>query len=199
MINITIGLRTKFIFLLTFVQSLVFGQSRMIKDLDNDQIKDTVFIDADSSRIICKLSTQHFGEIRSKIIEVLNDESGITPTRNGFGFYNNWMRAGYRNQFKYDARSKKILLIGMSRYESGNAANDGSGESGVNLITGDYIGNWNFYDETRQRLRKIPTIKTKMIIPKTDLQSFSDETYFNYAGKCEDLYQKRKRALQSAR
>lgn len=187
------GLSTKMILILIFIRSLAFAQNRMIKDLDNDQIKDTVYIDTDSSRIICKLSTQHFREIRSKVIEVLNDESGITPTRNGFGFYNNWMRAGYRNQFKYDAKSKKIRLIGMSRYESGNAANDGSGESSVNLVTGDYIGNWNFYDQTSQKLRKIPTIKAKMIIPETYLQAFSDETYFNYASKCEDLYQKNRK------
>jgi hypothetical protein len=65
------SLRTKMILILIFIRSLAFAHNRMIKDLDNDQIKDTVFIYTDSSRITCKLSIQHFREIRSKVIEVL--------------------------------------------------------------------------------------------------------------------------------
>jgi hypothetical protein len=182
-----------YILILIFVQSMAFGQNKLVKDLDNDKIKDTVFIDIDSSRIVCRLSTQNFRKIRSRVIEILNDESGITLTRSGFSFYNNWMRAGYRNQFRYEAKSKRIRLIGMSRYEFGNAVNDGSGESSINLLTGDYVGNWNFYDEDKQELISIPTIKTKMHIPVTYLEFFNDETYFNYAGKCADLYERHKR------
>lgn len=54
----------------------------------------------------------------------------------------------------------------MSRYEFGNATNEGSGESSVNLLTEDYIGNWNYFDHLANNeegeLAKIPTIKTKM-------------------------------------
>ncbi len=83
----------------------------------------------------------------------------------------------------------------MSRYEFGNAANDGSGKSSVNLLTGDYIGNWNYYDETKNKLVKIPTIKTKMYFPKIYLEEFNDET--NYPEKCATLYYKYKKIMLS--
>lgn len=89
-----------------------------------------------------------------------------------------------------------MRLIGMDRYEFGNAANDGSGESSVNLLTGDYIGDWNYYDpsanEEAGELIKIPTIKTKMLFAKIYLEAFSEETYFGYAERCSELYSQRK-------
>ncbi|MES2775551.1 MAG: hypothetical protein V4722_15350 [Bacteroidota bacterium] len=180
---------------MTCVYFISSGQNRLVKDLDNDNINDTVYIDAISSKIVCRLSTQQFVKMQSKAIEELNEQSGIVTTKNGFEFYNNWMRAGYRNQFRFSAKEKKIQLIGMSRYELGNAANDGSGESSVNLLTNDYVGNWNFYHEKKEALIAIPTIKTKLILPKTHLESFSEETFFGYAGKCSALFAKRKDEL----
>ncbi|WP_136669187.1 hypothetical protein [Flavobacterium sp. H122] len=180
---------TLFIFL---VQTIVFGQTKLIKDLDNDGIKDTVFIDSLESVIICKLSTLKFKPVSSKPIEILNPTSGVYKTKNGFEFFNDWMRAGYKNQFRYNVKTKKIQLIGMSRYEFGNAANYGSGESSVNLLTGDYIGNWNYYDMEIEKLISIPTIKTKMKFTVTNLEDFGEETYFNYAERCAELYQKHK-------
>ena len=140
--------------------------------------------------IVCKLSTLNYESISSKPIEILNEPSGIIETKNGFAFFNDWMRAGYKNQFRYNSKTKRIQLIGMSRYEFGNAANDGSGESSVNLLTGDYIGNWNYYDMEKDSLIKIPTIRTKIKIKTINLEDFSDETYFNYAEKCAELYHK---------
>ena len=80
----------------------------------------------------------------------------------------------------------------MSKYSLGNASLDGSGESSVNLLTGDYIGNWNYFDPLANNengeLVEIPTIRTKMKVKIINLENFSDETYFNYADKCEELY-----------
>jgi hypothetical protein len=80
----------------------------------------------------------------------------------------------------------------MSRYEFGNAVQDGSGESSVNLLTGDYIGNWNYFDIVTDRLVKIPTIRKKMKFKPIILEDFSDDTYFNYAEKCAELYNRQK-------
>lgn len=164
------------------------GQDKVVKDLDGDATMDTVYVDVRRSRIICQLSSKKFHEIQSSEIEILNDQAGIRATKNGFEFFNDWMRAGYNNQFRYDSRTKKIQLIGMSRYEFGNAANDGSGQSSVNLLTGDYIGNWNYYDMDKEELIPIPTIKTKMVFSKIYLETFSDKSYFDYADKCAALY-----------
>jgi hypothetical protein len=175
-----------------FVHSLAFSQDQLVKDLDNDTIKDTVYLDREASRLVCKLSTQNFTKIQSKAIDILNETSGVRATKSGFELYNDWMRAGYGNQFRYDVKTKKMQLIGMSRYEFGNAVNDGSGESSINLLTNDYIGNWNYFDATKEELVKIPTVKTKLALGKIYLDTFNDETYFTYAEKCAALYEKHK-------
>jgi len=178
---------------LTIVTNFTFGQNKLVKDLDNDDKNDTIFIDVKKSTIVCKLSTSNYESVTSKPIEILNEPSGVIETKNGFAFLNDWMRAGYKNQFRYNSKTKKIQLIGMSRYEFGNATNDGSGESSVNLLTGDYIGNWNYYDMEKDSLIKIPTIRTKMKFKTINLEDFSDETYFNYAERCAKLYHMHKK------
>ena len=181
------------IFLINFS---VLAQNRLEKDIDFDGIIDTVYIDNEKSVIVCLLSSKNFEKTESKPIEILNLQSGISDAKNGFYFENNWMRAGYKNQFRYNSKSKKIQLIGMTRYEFGNASNEGSGESSVNLLTEDYIGNWNYFDHLANneegKLAKIPTIKTKMKFKIINIEGFSDETYFNYGKKCDELYYKHK-------
>lgn len=178
---------------LTIITNFTFGQNKLVKDIDNDVKNDTFFIDVEKSTIVCKLSTLNYESISSKPIEILNEPSGIIETKNGFAFFNDWMRAGYKTQFRFNSKTKRIQLIGMSRYDFGNAVNDGSGESSVNLLTGDYIGNWNYYDMEKDSLIKIPTIRTKIKIKTINLEDFSDETYFNYAEKCAELYHKSKK------
>ena len=190
-------MKRNIIFLFTILLcTQAYSQDELVKDLDQDTINDTAYVDHATSRLICKLSSQHFTPLQSKAIDILNESSGVRTTKSGFEFYNNWMRAGYANQFRYDAKTKKIQLIGMSRYEFGNATNDGSGESSVNLLTNDYIGNWNYFDNKKEELVKIPTIKTKMPFGKIYLEGFNDETYFAFAAKCTALYEKHK-ALKS--
>ncbi len=185
--------------LLFFIQ--VNAQDKLVKDIDFDGKNDTVYVDIDESVIVCRLSMQQYKPVKSQPIEILNQQSGISATKNGFEFYNHWMRAGYHIQFRYDKQTKKIRLIGMSRYEFGPANNDGSGESSVNLLTGDYIGDWNYYDHLANNengeLIKIPTIKTKMRFDKIYLSGFSDKVYFDFSGRCAKLYYKQKKLLMS--
>lgn len=185
-------MRKVLLYLLLSAGPAVFAQDRLLLDLDKDGLKDTVRLDRELSVITYRLSTQQFRSISSKAIDILNETSGLRETHNGFAFYNDWMRAGYNNQFRFDAKIRRIQLIGMSRYEFGNAANDGSGKSSVNLLTGDYIGNWNYFDVTKDRLIALPEIRTKMPLPKTYLDTFGEETYFNYAEKCTALYHQAK-------
>jgi hypothetical protein len=177
---------------LTICANFSLGQNVLVKDIDLDGKSDTVYIDAEKSTIVCNLSSMNYKPVVSKPIEILNETSGIAKTKNGFEFFNSWMRAGYKNQFRYNSKTKKIQLIGMSRYEFGNAVQDGSGESSVNLLTGDYIGNWNYFDIATDRLVKIPTIRKKMNFKPIILEEFSDDTYFNYAEKCAELYNRQK-------
>ncbi|MBC8986735.1 hypothetical protein H9X96_13210 [Pedobacter sp. N36a] len=160
----------------------------LLKDLDADQHPDSIFFDKASARIICKLSSQGFQEIKSKEIENIDlVMTGIRALENGFEFFNNWMRAGYTCFFRYDKNSKKIRLASMSRYEFGNAANDGSGNSSINLVTHQYIGNWNYYNEEKEKLIKMPVIKKSWVLPVTALEDFSDQEVEQYTYKCSDF------------
>lgn len=184
------------IILFLFIQVLGFAQEKTVKDLDKDGVKDTVYLDKEHAIIVCKLSSNSFQSILSKPIETLNDQSGIKETKNGFEFYTDWMRSGYKNQFRFNQKTKKIQLIGMSRYELGNYAHDGSGESSVNLLTNDYIGHWNYCKLNKNdelgELITLPTIKTKMKMSIINLESFNENSYFDYADKCSALYTKYK-------
>lgn len=176
-----------------------FAQESLIKDIDFDGINDTIYIDFKTKEIVCKLSSQGFKTVKSKPLETLSDNARLGATKNGFKYACNWMRSGYTCQFRFSKSFKNVQLIGMSRYELGNAANDGSGESSVNLLTHDYIGNWNYFDANKTRLIKIPTIKTKLIIAKTFLDGFSELSYSEYADQCAELYNKEKKRLISGR
>ncbi|MDR0232258.1 MAG: hypothetical protein LBI82_09095 [Dysgonamonadaceae bacterium] len=161
---------------------------KTVIDLDNDQINDTVYFDYKESAIICKLSSQNFEPIKSIPIEITNFNMGVSETSDGFSFDNHWMRAGYDNYFRYEPETKRIRLIYMSQYAFGNAANDGSGEASLDLLTGEYVGNWNYYDWEKDSLVAIPTIKTIMSFPAVYLEDFGEETYFEFDSKGTEPY-----------
>lgn len=166
--------------------SYAFSQEKLIKDIDFDNIRDTIYLDTKKAVIVCQLSSKSFKKIKSKAIEILNRNSGIVKTKNGFEFQNNWMRGGYANQFRYDKNAKRIRLIGMSGYAY-SSGGDGGSNSSVNLLTNDYIGYWNYYDRAKNVLIKMPPIKTKMQFKKIYLEDFNEETYFSYADSAEKL------------
>jgi len=183
-----------FLILINF-SLLSFAQNRIVKDLDGDSKNDSVYLDYKKSKIICQLSTLKFNKIESKKVEMGEEHSRLETTKNGFKFCINWMRSGYDCQFRFDNKTHKIQLIGMSRYEDGPATLDGSGESSINLLKNSYIGNWNYFNPKKELLIKIPTIKTKMVLPKTFLDNFDENTYFIYAEKCSKLFEMQKNKM----
>lgn len=192
-----------YVLILFLISYTISAQDKLKKDIDFDGITDTVFIDYENATIVCILSSKGFQKIESKPIEILNEQSRIRDAKNGFYFENHWMRAGYSNQFRYNMNLKKIRLIGMSRYEFGNAVNDGSGESSVNLLTGHYLGNWNYFDyaanDSEGELISIPTIKTKMYFDKIYFEEFEEAVYFEFADKCSALYYEHRDEMKKKR
>lgn len=176
--------------ILTFLLIANFMFSQVSKDLDQDEKLDEVTFDTENGRIVCKLSSQNYKPIYSK--EGLSEEGNveIRETKNGFEFSVPSMRAGFVHQFRYEPKEKKIRLIGMKRYEFGPANNDGSGESSVNLLTGDYIGEWYHFDLGKNELIKLPTIKTKMKFPKVYLDNYDTFPEGEYEDSCSALYAK---------
>ena len=126
-------------FLLLLLSTKMFSQSYLIEDIDGDNLKDSIYTSNES--IIHKLSSKNYHPISIDLIENYGGSFKIIKTRNGFQYEINYRKAGIKTQFRYNPSSENIALIGMSRYEFGNASNDGSGESSVNILTNDYIGN----------------------------------------------------------
>lgn len=176
--------------LLLFFSQFLISQIR--KDIDNDGIIDSVDFDKEKLIIICKLSTKNYNSIKSMEIETFGNIAGVRETKNGFEFYLNYMRSGYSSQFRYDEKQKKIRLIGMSRYEYGPASNDGSGKSSINLLTNNYIGEWNHFNLRKNNLMKLPPIKFKMNFPKIYLETYDDSYQEKYTNMCVDLYLQQK-------
>ncbi|MFP3833309.1 hypothetical protein [Chryseobacterium sp. SIMBA_028] len=177
--------------LLMGLSVLAFGQTtrEIIKDFDGDSIKDTIRIDSDSRTLICFLSTQKFKKIQSGVIQKLNFGNTLEPTKKGFEFWNDFDRSGFRCVFEYDAQAKKMRLVQMRRIDdilSFDYGDEAKGESRVNLITNEYIGN--FYKASHGKLQKMPTIKAKMTFPVTYLETFDDALCFDYEEKCLALY-----------
>lgn len=173
-----------------------YAQSQVYKDLDNDGIADSVVFDYDYFRIICKLSSKKFKQVASKPIPELSSHTYISETKNGFELIVPYMRGGFSNQFQYDKSTKNIQLIGMSRYELGAGPGDGSGESSINLLTGNYTGNWNYFDYQADSLIRIPTIKQKMFFKSQSLQNYDGQLQSAYGNKCAALYEEHKKKMQ---
>ncbi|RZL39543.1 MAG: hypothetical protein EOO96_00340 [Pedobacter sp.] len=176
------------------VYGFTYAQKKLVKDIDFDGKMDTVYIDETDYKIVCRLSTQNFKKLKSNEIETAGDNTYIEAKKNGFEIRVNWMRAGYACQFRYEKNEKRIRVIGMTEYAFGNAANDGSGEASINLLTGDYIGNWHYYDHLanneKGELVKIPTIKAKMPLKKIYLEDFDEGQYYAMTDKFSPLVEK---------
>lgn len=196
-------MKVLFLSLFLFSATAAVAQKSLVKDLDGDGIDDKVYLDPSRSVIVCELSNQNFRKAGSYPVDYAAETARLEPTRNGFEFRNNFMRAGYGAQFRYSSFLKQVQLIGMSRYEFGNAANDGSGESSVNLLTNHYIGNWNYYDPNanggKGELVKMPSIKVKMLFPTVKFESFGDEIVYDYMERCAELFDKNKARMMKGK
>lgn len=64
-------------------QLIAFAQKRLVKDIDGDGKKDSIYIDKEFS-IVCRLSSQNFIKLKSKPMEISTDNRYIQSKPNGF-------------------------------------------------------------------------------------------------------------------
>lgn len=185
-------MKFKLLFLLIIPIAFSAQEKKITADFDGDHVADQVYVDVDNLGIVYELSSQKFKKVFSEYED--SGEISLQASKNGFKININQMRAGSSLQFRYEKETGKMRLIGMSRYEFGPANNDGSGESSVNLLTNSYIAEWNYYDNDKAELIKIPTIKKKMIFPKKYFDTMTDE-FSNYMRKDSDYYLSEKKRL----
>ena len=177
--------------------ALVCAQDKSLSaDFDGDRIPDKVYVDSRDGAVAYELSSEGFRPVRSRRFEDAG-EVFFQNAKGGFKVKITQMRAGGAYQFRYDKDTGKMRLIGMERYEFGPASNDGSGKSSVNLVTGRYVGDWNYFDEAKNKLVKIPTIEKRMPFRSVYFDTFTDEfaTYSDqdaayYAAEKVRLYRK---------
>ncbi|EDM37651.1 hypothetical protein PBAL39_14539 [Pedobacter sp. BAL39] len=171
---------------------MAFSHDILVKDLDGDALNDTVSLDRKHAKLLVRLSRQDYKKLHSLEIKNLSSSSSIDATKNGFEFHNDQMRDGYSCHFRFNPIEAKMQLIGMTRYNDGNAQLDGSGESSVNLLTGRYIGNWNYFDLKKQKLIKMATISQPFKMAPVYLDRFGDQIPEQYRTTCESHYTKNK-------
>ncbi len=83
----------------------------------------------------------------------------------GFAYY----------KFRWEAAAGDFRLIGYDTESFGNAANDGSGTSSLNLLTGSYEAAFNNYNEKQEKLIALPKVKRKIAVSKKIyLRSFNE-------------------------
>ena len=171
-----------------------YEQEKLVKDLDFDGIQDNVYFDTEKKVIIAKLSSTKFKAISSKPINIeYSSEYGIRNNRNGFEFFINYSRYGSVSQFKFEKKTNTIRLIDMQHRESGLTEYDANGEASVNLLLGNYIGNWAYNDVKKENyLIEIPTFMTKMPFKKIYLTDFSERIYDSFLSKSSALFVKHK-------
>ena len=163
---------------------------------DHFYISDTVSVN--HSRIICRLSSRGFEKIQSQVVmadfmQIASPaviEWGLAETETGFIFFDTFARGGFfvtSSHFRYNPTTENIQLISISRLVEGGRF--GEGRSSVNLLTGEYIGNWYYYplDSDMETLVKIPTIRVKMDFGEIYLENFGAETHSHFVEKCERL------------
>ncbi|TCD10507.1 hypothetical protein EZ449_09170 [Pedobacter frigidisoli] len=179
--------------LITFIAySYGFSQEKLLKDIDFDGVKDTVYFETKRAIIVCRLTSQKFKPIKSKPISIeYAAKYGIRNSENGFEFFIEYNRYGAVSQFRYEKESKKIRLIGMKHRESGVTEFDANGEASINLLNGNYIGNWAYNDVKNEKyLIPIPIIKQKMWFKPMYLNGFSQSSYDNFLSKSSALFVK---------
>ena len=194
--NITKEIKMKYFtpFLFLILANTAFAQTtrKIVKDLDGDGKKDSVFIDSDKDILMLWLSTQKYKRVESKEITHLNFGNTLVATTKGFEFWNDYDRSGFISVFAYDKIAKKMRLVQMRRSDDKlgrDNSNEGLYESSVNLITNKYVG----IIRTKIKGKVIKTIiNAELVFPKTYLETFSDLINFDYQAKCIALYNKNK-------
>lgn len=153
----------------------------LIKDLDEDHIRDSVYFDYENSVVVCRLSSRDFEPVKSRSIEhyviVLDTESGFSLRYGSF-------LGGWTNKFRYEPETEKVRLIGMRR--DVRVLGCQNGDSCIDLLTGEYTANWTFIDPSGDEL-EIPEIKTVLPFPDIYLEDFGEDISDGYSSKCSEV------------
>lgn len=176
-------------YIMIYISAAVFAQDSskfiLIKDIDSDNIADTIRLSPIDSVIVCSLSTRQYRRINSKKIYIDNENTmgiRLIASNRGFIYAFDWMRAGYSSEFVYDEQKKHIRLSKVSSYYLGNALGDGRHDTNLNLLTNEYNRSSFYFDNEKEVLVKEPDIREKYESPLIYLEDYDDDIVFELIG-----------------
>lgn len=120
------------------------------------------------------LTSQKGKEVRSKGAGY-SDRTWLELSKNVVVYQCQFNRGHNTFKFRYDPKLGQFKLIGYDNEQYGNAANDGSGSSSYNLLTGSYIANWHYFDYEKEELKAKPEIRKKLPLKTYLFKDFGDE------------------------
>lgn len=170
--NMRLKLITTLILLLAST-NLYAQETKVTADLDGDGKPDKFWINAD--KLQYQLSTQKNVTKSSKPLDIGGLNNSLSVSKNVVEISMWAMRSGFSLKFRYDKAKGDFRVIGYDSENFGPASNDGSGKSSYNLLTGDYVANWNHYDMEKEQLIPDPTIKKKLTSKKYYLRTIDDK------------------------
>lgn len=153
----------------------VFGQDALPQkvsfDFDGDKKADVFQIK--SGHLSYTLSSQKGKETQSQGVSY-SDRTWLELSKNVVVYQCAFNRGQNTFKFRYDPKLKQFKLIGYDNEQFGNAANDGSGRSSYNLLTGDYVANWNYFDNEKEVLVARPEVRKKLPLKTYLLKDFGE-------------------------
>ncbi len=160
------------------IQMNASGQPNIVRyDFDGDGANDVVCaIEKGEEEDVKLMATLRNGKIvlssksTSTCCGSMSQKSGVIDVHSkgmrGFSYY----------KFRWDKPAMDFRLIGYETESFGNAAHDGSGTSSLNLINGDFIAEYNSWNEKKQDLVTLPKVKRKIpVSKKMYLKNFGDD------------------------
>lgn len=153
--------------------SVYAQETKVTADLDGDSKPDKFWLAGD--QVQYQLSTQKNVTKSSKALDISSFNNSLSITKNVITLSMWAMRYGHTLKFRYDKASGDFRIIGYDSENFGPANNDGSGTSSYNLLTGDYVANWNRWDEQKEKLIPEPTIRKKIPAKKYLLLKLDDK------------------------
>jgi hypothetical protein len=153
-----------------------YAQKSVSFDFDNDGKIDKMIIDQKDQEysITYTLSTQK-KTFKTPMITLGGQENSVSMAKNVIVFHSQYMRGENTYRFRYDDKLKQLKIIGFDNTQYGNATNDGSGTSSYNLSTGQYIANWNHFDEKKNKLVAVPKISKKYPLKNYTVNQLNDD------------------------
>jgi hypothetical protein len=163
--------------LTAFLSTALFGQSQVQIDFESDGKMDNATLKKTEEGYFLQYTLSSDGKKHTTpTITMGGDENSLSVKKNVLTISSQFMRGENYFKFRYDNKLKKIILIGYDNTQYGNATNDGSGSSSYNLLTGNYVANWNSFGEKKNDLIALPPISKKLPIKIYPLDNFSDDT-----------------------